>query len=315
MSIKNLASCASPDSIFNTGKPMCDLVRKKMKGIIFLDKGMEFMGADIASTAAFIAAVKAATYAARGSRAYPLFDLFNFEDNTGEPSTGSVGNLSTATTVTSDAVPAFRFGYNGSEARHKAMATMISQSFDVLFVDEGWAVYGTEGATGGFSGYTSLQQYVDVAKFPVSDTVNQYSFRITLADITQYRENSSYLLLTSAITTALGLINVDLVKLSNVTNVHKIQMIAAGGTNLEPTHGAAVAALTFTAKNLETDTAFTVTSVADDTALDALTITLDSAAWALLASGDRVQINPPSASALAGAGVKPFEFLPVIVTK
>jgi len=112
-----------------------------------------------------------------------------------------------------------------------------------------------------------------------------------------------------------GLINVQLTELSHASNVYKIQPIADGGTNLEPLAGAAIAALTFTATNVQTGAAFTVTSVADDTALDALTITLDATAYGLLTSGDKVQINGPSAAVLAAAGVKPYEFLPVIVTK
>lgn len=310
-----LANCANPSSIFNTGKPPCDLKKTKMKGVIFLDKGLTFSGSAVASAAAFIAAIKTATTAARGSRAYPMLDLLNFEDNTGDPSTGSIGNLTTATIVTQDAIPAFKFGYNGYEAWHRKMSAMNGASLDVLLVDDQFAVYGLEVAQGIFGGFSVLQAYADVSKFVVSDAVNQYAFRITLGSILEYRDNSTYIVANSGLTSALGLINARLVELSHSTNVYKIQMIAEGGTNLEPTYGAAVAALTFTATNLQTGAAFTITSVADDTALDALTTTLDSTAYTALASGDKVQINPPSAATLAAAGVKPYEFLPVIVTK
>lgn len=312
--IKNVANCASPDSIFNVGLPLCDLAKKKIKGVIFADKGVRFSTSDTASVAAFIAAVKAKTYAARGSRVYPIWDVLNFEDSTGDPSTGSVGNLSTATIVTNDAVPVFRFGYNGTEARHSRMAAMNAAQVDMLVVDDQWAVYGTIDGDE-FAGYSVLQAYAYTSKFIVADTVNQYSFRVTLADITEYRDNSQYIVTNSGLSAAAGLVNVQLSELSKTGGAVKVLAIADGGTNMEPLYTTAISALTWTAKNLETGAAHTVTSVADAPSDDAYLVTLDSTQWTALASGDRVQISGPSASALAGANVKYFEMLPVIVTK
>lgn len=312
--ILNVANCAREDSVFNVGVPPCDLAKGKIKGVIFLDKGVTFSSSDTASAAAFIAAVKTKTTAARGGRVYPIWDLLNFEDNTGDPSTGSVGNLSTATIVTSDAVPAFSFGYNGTEARHRRMAEMAGASLDVCFVDDKFAVYGTL-VEEEFAGYSVLQAYVDTSKFIVSDSVNQYRFRVTLGSISEYRENSAYVVANSTLSSAAGLVNVVMSVLSSASNVHKIKMIADGGTDLEPLYGTDIDGLTFTAENLETSAAFTVTSVADDSSLDALTVTLDSTAWTALSSGDRVQINPPAAAVFAAAGIKPYEFISVIVTK
>jgi hypothetical protein len=314
MDIINVASSQDSGSIFNTGVPLADISKKKIKAIILADSGVVFTSNDCSSVASFIAACKTKATAARGGRVYPIWDLLNFEDNTGDPSSGSTGNLTTATIVTSDAIPAFRFGYNGSEARHQAMAAMNSMSLDVFFVDSGFTVYGTREGTG-FAGYSVLQPYCDTSKFIVSDSVNQYSFRLTLGNITQYREASAYLVANSGLTSIAGLVNVQLSKLSNTTNVHKIKMIAAGGTDMEPLYGAIIAGLTFTARNLETGAVFTITSVADDTVLDALTITLDNTAWGLLVVGDRVQIDGPTPAALSAANVKYFEFQPVIVTK
>lgn len=315
LDIVGLANCANPESVFNTGIPLCDLKRKKIKGVILADAGVSFSGADIASTAAFIQAVKDKTTAARGGRVYPIWDINNFTDNTGDPSTGSVGNLSTATIVTSDAVPTFQFGYNGSEARHKKMSAMNGASLTVFFVDSQYAVYGTEDGNGGIKGFDVLQAYTNTAKFIVADAVDQYAFRLTLGDISQYRELSQFVVTNSGLLSAVGLINVYMTELSKAANVVKVKVVEEGGTDLEPLYGADIAGLTFTAVNLQTGASFTVTSVADDTSLDALTITLDSTAWTALASGDKIQINPPSADDLAAAGVKPYEFFALIVEK
>lgn len=315
LDILGLANCASPDSVFNTGVPPCDLSKKKMKGVIFADRGKTFTGADVASTNAFIQAVKDATTADRGGRVYPIWDILNFEDNTGDPSTGSIGNLSTATIVTQDAIPSFRFGYNGSETRSKRMAAMSGASLDVFFVDEQFAVYGTEVTPGVFGGFSILQAYADTSKFIVADAVNQYSFRITLGSIVQYRDQSLYVVANAGILGAVALVDVGLRYVSNATNVYKISVIADGGTNLEPLYGTDLDGLTWTAVNLQTGAAFTITSVADDAVNKVLTFTLDSTMYTALASGDRIQLNGPSADDLAGAGITPYDIVPMIITK
>jgi hypothetical protein len=313
--ILNLANCATPDSVFNVGVPLCDLAKKKMKGVILCDKGVSFSGSDIASAAAFIAAVKTKTTAARGGRVYPIFDINNFEDSTGDPSTGGIGNLTTATIITNDAVPAFRFGYAGTEARHKRIAAMISSSVDVLFVDEGFTVFGTDDGNSGIKGYSVLQAYVYTSKFIVSDAVNQYSFRLTLGSIAEYRDSSLYVSTNSGIVGAKGLIDVQLVNKSNVSNVYKIDAIADGGTNLASLYGADIAGLTWTITNQQTGAAIVVTSVAYDSTLVCFTVTVDSTAYTALGTGDKFQVNGPTAAALAGASVKPFEMIPCIITK
>lgn len=315
LDILGLANCASPDSVFNTGVPPCDLSKKKMKGALFADRGKTFSGADVASVNAFIQAVKDATTAARGGRVYPVWDIVNFEDNTGDPSTGSVGNLSTATIVTQDASPAFRFGYNGSEARHKRMAAMAGASLDVFFVDEAFAVYGTEVSPGVFGGFNILQAYADTSKFIVADAVNQYSFRITLGSINQYRDQSLYVVANVGLLGATALVDVALRYVSNSTNVYKISVIADGGTNLEPLYGGDLDGLTWTATNLQDGSAFTITSVADDTTNKVLTFTFDSTMYTALSTGDRIQLNGPSAATLAAAGIRPYEIISLVITK
>jgi hypothetical protein len=310
-----LASCAAPDSVFNVGVPPCDLKKKKMKGVIYLDRGVSFTGADVASKAAFIAAVKTATHAARGSRAYPIWDLLNFEDNTGDPASGSIGNLTTATIITSDAIPSFRFGYNGTEARHARMAAMSGATLDVLFVDEGWNVYGTRADVGQFGGFNVLQAYADTSKFVVSDAVNQYSFRIVLGDITEYRDRSSYIACDSSLSTAVGLVNITMTQFDLASNVLEVYMIADGGTNLEPLHGAALDGLTWTITDLQDNSAVTVTSVATNATDDVMTITIDSTMWTAATSGDRFQLNGPTPAAMKAAGVTPFEFRPFVFEK
>lgn len=312
--ILSLANCANPDSIFNVGVPLCDIQRGKIKGIILLDRGTFFTPTHLASLVAFLAELKVKTTAARGGRAYPILDLLNFEDNTGDPATGSVGNLSTATIVTNDAVPAFLFGYNGTEARHTTMSLIAGMSLDVMFIDDKYAIYGTRSGDN-FAGYTILQAYSHVAKFIVSDSVNQYAFRLTLGNIVQYREQSGYVVTNTGLLAIQGLINVSMNKFSSASNVWKFLPVSDGGTNLEPLFGTALAAATWVMTNLTDNSNVTVTSVAKDDTNKALTYTIDSTMYTAAPSGTQFLVTPPSPSVLAAAGVKPYEVISFIITK
>jgi hypothetical protein len=314
-SILNVPDCASVDTVFNTGRPLCDFIKGiPKKGVILLDRGATFDTDALASVTAFLAELQTKTTAARGDRAYPIWDIDNFEEEVPDPTTGAVGNMTTEQIFVSDPLPAFRVGYGGGELQHARIGAMSGGSYDFMIVDDNYTVYGTRTADGGMKGWSTSQIFVYPSKFRVADAVNQYSFRIQLSSIAEYRENIAAVKANSTILEAYGLISVPLSELSNASNVYKIQAIADGGTNLEPIYGADISALTWTAEYAD-GSAFTVTSVADDAALDAYTVTLDSTAYTALASGATVTIKGPTAAALAAAGVAPYEFIDVIVTK
>jgi hypothetical protein len=315
MNIRNLPNCANPDTIFNVGKPLCDITKKKLKGVIFTDKGVEFTPADTASIATFIAALRTRTTAPRGQRVYPIFDINNFEDNTGDPTTGGVGNLTTATIVTSDAVPAFSFGYSGGEIRHKRLSELSGASLDVFFLDTAYTLYGTENGAN-IKGYNVLQAYADTSKFIVSDAVNQYRFRITLADISEYRENSAFIVTNSGIMSLQGLVNINNVLAAPfTTGTFTIQPIADGGTNLQQLYGVTFASAGLWSAKLADGTPVTISSVANNVGQTGYDITIAGAAFTALSVGDTLRINQAAATALAAAGIKPYEGMEAIITK
>lgn len=312
--VLNLPDCATLETSFNTGVPLCDLIKKKIIGVIFADSGVFFTPAHRASATAFLTELAAKTIAVRGTRVYPLWNIRNFDDQTGEPTKGGVGNLVTTQVNISDAIPSFNLGYKGGEIGHAILTKVEAGNYDVFLVDEAFVVYGAKSGDN-MVGFTTEQIYVNPSKFPVSDFVNQYSFSITFASMLEYKSLSAFVVTNSGLVANVGLINVPLTLLSSATNVHKILPIAAGGTNLETVYGTAISALTWTAKNAVTGAAVTVTGVADNTTDDAYNVTIDSTEWTALASGTKVAIYGPIASALAGASVKPYEMQPVIVTK
>lgn len=312
--ILNLPNCATLDTEFNTGIPLCDLIKKKIIGVIFADSGVYFSAAHRASVSAFLAEFTTKTTAARGSRIYPLWDTRNYDDQTGEPTKGGVGNLTTSQIITADGIPAFRIGYNGGEIQHQILANIESGQYDLFLVDEGYTIYGTKDGTN-LRGFSTEQIYVNASKFQVTDRVNQYSFDVTMASMIEYKQRSGFVVTNSTITSKVGLINIKLSEFSLVSNVLKALMIEAGGTNLEPLYGDILDGLTWTAKKDSDGSAFTVTSVAKDDTNDAMTVTFDSTMWTALASGATVTLYGPTPAAMKAAAVAPFEFVPYVVTK
>jgi hypothetical protein len=312
--ILNLPNCATEDTQFNTGVPLCRLKKKKLIGVMFADPGVYFTTAHRASASAFLAEVATKTTAERGGRLYPLWNIRNLDDQTGEPTKGGVGNLTTTQANVADAIPAMQFGYDGDEIQQRILALIESGSYTVFLVDEGYTVYGTTSGDD-LVGFSTEQIYTNISKFPVSDFVNQYSFSITFSSMIQWKANSAFVVTTSAITTKVGLINVPLSILSSAANVHKVLAVAVGGTNLQELYGTAISALTWTAKLQSDGSAFTVTGVANNATDDCYNVTLDTTMWTALASGDKVDIYGPTAAALAGASVTPYEMFKVTVTK
>lgn len=312
--ILNLPNCATAETTFNTGVPLCDLIKKKIIGVIFADSGVFFTPAHRASTSAFLAEMGVKCTAARGGRVYPLWNIRNYDDQTGEPTKGGIGNLTTSQVTVADAIPAALFGYKGGELQHAVLTKVESGNYDVFLVDEAFVVYGTKSGDN-MVGFSTEQIYVNASKFPVADFVNQYSFSITFGSMIEYKSQSAFVVTNSGLTAKVGLVTTPLTLLSSAANVHKIQAIADGGTNLEVLYGAAISALPFTAKRLDTGVAVVVTGTADNPTDDAYNVTIDNAAWTALPSGTQVEISGPSPSALAGASVKFYEMLPVIVVK
>jgi len=312
--ILNLGDCATLETTFNTGLPLCDIIKKKLIGVIFLDKGVYFTAAHRASVAAFLTELGVKTTAARGSRAYPLWNLRNYTDETGQPTKGGLGNLTTSQVIVADGIPAATFGYKGGEIQHAILSKVEAGNYDIMLVDEAYRVYGTKSGDN-MVGFSTEQIYVNISKWPVTDYVNQYSFSVTFGSMIEFKANSVFVVINSNITLNVGLNNVTATLLSSASNVHKVILTESGGKNMEVLYGTAISGATWTAKNVQTGASFTVTSVADSSSDDSYAVTLDSTAWTALSSGYKVEIFPPTPALLAAASVKYFESSSLIVTK
>lgn len=213
---------------FNSGIPLADIIRGIPIGLIFLDAGTGFSQAERASQAAFLTALRTKARAPRGSRAFPFWELTNFEDKSKEPTKASTGNLTNGEITTADGIPSFAFQHRIGEIMHKAFMDAQAAGLEPMIVDHNYAVYGTIDGTI-FKGYKLSEFYTEAAKFGNTSQASVYQFMLTLASQKQYKENGRFVQANAAITAITGIRDVVLEQFSLVGNVLKVKLTASGG--------------------------------------------------------------------------------------
>lgn len=316
--ILNVANCGGVTSTLNTGVPLCDVIRDIPYGIFLLDAGLEFDAADRASIAIFVAVLKTASRAARGSRVFPIWALTNFEDRTKEATKAAVGNLSIQDIQLVDAIPAFDFQHRKGDFFHQLLMKAEAGGYTIAIVDKKYAFYGTKTSAGNFTGYTYEEFKTQLPRFQTPSTPSHYPFGVVFSSITEWKENLAIIQLDSTVASVSGIRDVVLTLESQVTNVAKIKAIGIGGKNVGELYSTELAAVTaWVAKNKQTGAAFTITSVAWDAALLRFNVTLDTTLYTALAPGDivTIELNTP-ANLLATNNVDGYESTaPVEVVK
>jgi len=315
--ILNLPNCGGSTSTFNSGVPLCDVIRKQPKALFLADNGFILNSAARATIAACVLALKAATRAARGARVYPIKDLTNYEDASKEPTRGTVGNLSLTDIIISTAIPAFKFQHRKGDLYHNQLAAAENANLKLFILDSAYVLYGTKTSAGDMTGYTLSEFCAELAKFATASEPSKYPFSVTLDSLTEYKENMAFIQLDATVLNVSGNVDVALSIVSQAANVLTVQVVGRGGKNLGdlyPTEIAAIGAWTLT--NTQNGAAFTITSVTYNSTLKAYVITADSTAYAALTTTQKITVDLKSASELSAIGVDGYESLgPVYIVK
>lgn len=302
----NVPDCGGVDATGNTGIPLCDAIANIPNGLIGLDSGVEFSASDLASKSAFVTKLKTLTRNPRGTRAYPIWSLINFEDQTVAATKISVGNLSTAQITGVDEVPAFSFQHRIGELFHKQLIKLQSQNLKWLIVDDKYLVVGTETSSGGLTGYTATEFKAASRKWGTPSSASAYPFSLQFSDVTEYKENAAIFQADSTIKTAKGINDVVLSLVSQATNVANIKALSSGGKDVGALFSELANGSLWTATNEQTQADVPITSVTYN-ASGYFVVTVDSTAFTALTTGDKVAINLVSAADLSTAGVDGFE--------
>lgn len=295
--ILQIPSCGGTTGTFNSGIPLCDIIRGIPLGIIGLDAGVGFSAADRADNATFVAKLRTLTRAARGSRAYPFFKLVNFEDKTKDVTRSSAGNLTNSEIITADGIPSFAFQHRIGEIFHRKLMEAQNAGMTWLIVDKNYVVYGTLDGTS-FTGFSLSEFYVNLAKFGTPSAVAQYPFEMTLASQTEYKENGRFVQSDSTLVAATGIRDVVIAKFSMVSSVLKMSLTALGGKNLTDLFATELAQSGCYSITNAAGTAVTV-SAAYDSTNKVMSLTLSGTPWTGASTGDTFTANLVSSAALA----------------
>ena len=298
--ILNIPDCGGTTGTFNSGIPTCDKIRSNFYGLIALDAGVSFSGAEIATAAAFQAALATKITNARGDRAYPMIGLWsNFEDQRKERTQGSAGNLTNVDITLVDGLPAFALQHRKGEIMHSKLITLQNAGMTYLVVDDKYTVYGTISG-GAFTGYSTADVYAGLPFLGNNGAVSYYPFEIKFGSIVEWKENARFIQGTAAIASLSGLRNVTLEQFNFATNVLKVSVTAEGGANLATQFDTELAQTgAMTVVNKTTGVACTV-SAAYDSTNKVMALTLSGTAFTGAATNDPFTVNLGTPAVLAG---------------
>lgn len=298
--ILQIPNCGGTTGTFNSGIPLCDVIRDIPLGLIGLDAGVGFSAAERASLSTFLAALSTKTRAARGSRAYPFWKLTNFEDKSKEPTKAALGNLTNGEITTNDGIPAFGFQHRIGEIFHAKLMEAQNADMTWLIVDKKYVVYGTIDGTQ-FRGFSLSEFYVGLPKFGNLSTASVYPFDLTLESQTEYKENGRIIQASAAIVATTGLRDVVLSQFSMVSSVLKLGLTALGGKNLTDLFATELAQSGAYEVKDSVGAAVTV-SAAFDSTNKVMSLTLSGTPWTGASSGATFTCNLVSPAALAALG-------------
>lgn len=306
--ILNIPNCGGTTSTFNSGVPLCDVIRDIPYGLILVDSGLEFDDTDMASLATFITSLKTASRDARGSRIFPIWGLTNFTDNSKAPTKGSVGNLTNSEIQLVDAIPSFEFQHRNGEIFHQLLLKAETGGFTLMIVDKKYVLYGTKTSAGKFTGFSLAEFKTQLPKFQTPQATSNYPFDVTLNSITEYKENLAFIQLDSTVTSVTGIRDVTLALSSLASNVAKVTVTGLGGKDVGDLYSTELAATAaWVCKKQSDGSAVTLTSVSWDSTNNLFNVTIDSTTFTGLSSGNKLTLDLVDCAALSALGVDGFE--------
>lgn len=305
----NIPDCGGTTGTFNSGIPLCDKIRSNFYGLIPLDAGVGFNSSETETAAAFQTALATASRAARGSRAYPMIGIWsNFEDQRKERTQGSAGNLSNVDITLVDGLPAFALQHRKGEIFHSKLYALQSAGCTFLVVDDKYCVYGTY-TSGEFTGFSAADVFAGLPFFGNNGAVSYYPLNIAFASSTEWKENSRFIQMTSAVASLSGLRNVTLSQVSFATNVLKLGLTVEGGTNLATAFDTELAQATAITMINKTSGLACTLSVAYDSATASMALTISGTPFSGASSGDKflVNLNTPAVLTALSSPIDGYE--------
>ncbi len=296
----------------------CDEARKFPKKLIL--GGKAFSTSDVADTDTFYAALIAATKLDTGdaNKLYAINNILDPNDVTEANKEGAVGEGPSQVLV--EGRPKFTYRVEIGQDLFKRLRLFNKRTIPVFTHDDSGNTWGAKDTAGKFVGAKAIffisGNTQQTASTPVSALIT-----LTYISAVQYNDEAYYMPVTLGEFEPAGLLDAVLSKVSNITNVYKIDIKAPTAQfgkfiNIAKNYNTQLVASLFIAKTGATyATSLALTSVAYDSTLECMTVTFDSTAYTALASGAKIKLYLDVVANLAAADILGIEGVPVILTK
>ena len=306
-------------SVANTGEQGCDKAKGVLRNIFIFNGAVA--AADYVDEATFFNRLVSNAKLTK-SAANKVFPIAENQDFTDASEANKEGTFNQGLKITLlEGKPGYKFKLAAGSDLLKRLRTFNNQSLRILEYDADGVFWGTKVGTD-FKGYQAKLFFAG-GKLASGQNIEQGFVEVTVSilSVGEYLDNSYWMESTGNVADIVPLIDVELTNISHVANVWKIGMYIQGSNligpyNIYDTHGAAIAALTFTAgTGTNYGTSLPITSIAVDAALKCLTVTFDSATYTALAAATVIKLSPPTPATLDAADVTETELLYVLLTK
>lgn len=308
-------------STANTGEIACDKSRGVLKKI-FIFNG-EIDSADYETEdelfnklVEYSKLSKSAT-----NKVFPINEAQEITDNSEQNVTGTLGLG--FTTVLREGKPAYQIKLFAGSDLLKRLRTFNNQTVRILEWDANSTLWGTKSG----SKYKGFQAklFFSGNKLATGQNVEEGVVTVTISILStsEYFDNAYWASLTGNIEDIKPLIDVNMVKVSNASNVHQISFIAPGsniigGYNIYSDYGTELAALAanftaFSGAGSNPTTPLTITSVTANSTLGTLAFTFDNTEYGT-ATGN-IRIVGPTPVQLDAGDVSNVELLPLLYAK
>lgn len=306
-------------SVANTGEQGCDKAKGVLRNLFIFNGAIA--AADYVDQDTFFDTMvsNAKLTKSATNKVFPIAENQDFTDSSEANKEGTFNQGLKITLM--EGKPGYKFKLAAGSDLLKRLRTFNNQTVRIIEYDADGVFWGTKVGTD-FKGYQAKLFFAG-GKLASGQNIEQGFIEVTVSilSVSEYLDNSYWMESTGNVADIVPLIDVALTDISHSSNVWKIGMYIQGSNligpyNIYDTHGAAIAALTFTAgTGTNYGTSLAITSIAVDTSLKCLTVTFDSTAYTALASGTVIKLSPPSVATLDAADVTETELLYVLLTK
>lgn len=311
---KDLCSSSMP----NGGAPECDRSRGIPRYVIISSK--KFTKAEYASLLLFKNAFKAAALKSRdeSDKLIVLPIALNVEKATEAKKTGTLNQGKSE--ILMEGIPAFNLQVKMSYRQSQILRSLNGLDLRIFVVDHVKAFWGELNDAEDLQG-NQAQVYISGDDFTDGQSIKTVEISVSFTDVEAFKSAGAYLDLNFNVADYGRLKDVTLYeKIAAAANVINISgMIktgkAGGGLDIYEDYKAAMAiGGNWTAKNLQTGLAMTITSVAQN-AGGYWVFTLDATQWGALQSADQVEIKWAAPSVLDAANVTGVESVALVISK